>query len=493
MTQLHSSITDLETFEEMQSMHRLSYKPKSQPETKDESSNKISDIRLRSKLVESVEEKRKIEESPAHASSVRALRTKVVTDFTSEVAPKLIISKSKTEVKAKKKTQTRSRLSSTMPGYISKQNKVDKEARESKNKGISPKTQAVRIRQNQLELYRKNPCVPESFLQFVEEIHQESRITPAEEIRLGTLCQNAQKLHEVYDNLVAKYNREPTDEEYMAASDNISMESLRNCLDVGLEAKNLLVTSNLRLIQKVVNMYVRNGMGSEYNAADMMEEGTLALIRAAEKFKPTRGFRFSTYAMYWIRSAIKSSFLTQTRLIKIPQRLIETNKKVLKVAEELEFLLGRQPTTAELSEAAEVTSSQMSRCAEANNLICGSLDESLVNSFKPGEKSKDTLHSTVGENAETEEMAIDHSYERGNLIATMRRYLTPHQVDLIMLRYGLVDAKVLPHGFSGPLTIAKISHLVGLKPHKVRSQIHNGLRQMKHLVTNEDGLGEFSL
>lgn len=164
---------------------------------------------------------------------------------------------------------------------------------------------------------------------------QEDRITPKEEIELGTRTQEAIRLQKIYDGLITEYGREPSDDEWCAAAGKINMEALQDAIQDGLNAKNQLVISNLRMVQGVVNLYIRNGLGSQYNAGDLMQEGTVALIRAAEKFEPQRGFRFSTYAMYWIRAAVKRSQILQSRVINVPQRLHETHKKVVKTESQL--------------------------------------------------------------------------------------------------------------------------------------------------------------
>jgi RNA polymerase primary sigma factor len=79
----------------------------------------------------------------------------------------------------------------------------------------------------------------------------------------------------MYDDLQGKYGRDPTDEEWCAAAGKINMEALREAIEDGMEAKNHLVASNLRMVQRVVNLYIRNGLGSEYNAGDLMQDGTM--------------------------------------------------------------------------------------------------------------------------------------------------------------------------------------------------------------------------
>jgi RNA polymerase nonessential primary-like sigma factor len=110
---------------------------------------------------------------------------------------------------------------------------------------------------------------------FLQYISQEERITPKEELELGYRTQEAIRLQSLFDNLETNLDREPTDEEWCAAAGKINMEAIRRAMEDGMEAKNKLVTSNLRMVQGVVNVYIRNGLGGQYNAGDMMQEGIM--------------------------------------------------------------------------------------------------------------------------------------------------------------------------------------------------------------------------
>jgi DNA-directed RNA polymerase sigma subunit (sigma70/sigma32) len=104
---------------------------------------------------------------------------------------------------------------------------------------------------------------------------QEDRITPKEEKELGAKIQDSIRILDLKEKLEEKLNRKPTDEEWCAAAGKINVEAIRQALEDGLEAKNLLVTSNLRMVQGVVNIYIRNGLGGQYNAGDLMQEGIM--------------------------------------------------------------------------------------------------------------------------------------------------------------------------------------------------------------------------
>ena len=132
-------------------------------------------------------------------------------------------------------------------------------------------------------MYKSSASVPDSMLQFANEIHEVERITPTEEIILGEKTQEAIRLQSVYDNLVNQLDREPTDDEWCAASGKINMEALTQAIEEGLEAKNKLVESNLRMVQGVVNVYIRNGLRGQYNAGDLMQEGIM--VRSKSRYE----------------------------------------------------------------------------------------------------------------------------------------------------------------------------------------------------------------
>lgn len=181
--------------------------------------------------------------------------------------------------------KTAKNKSSTMPGfqggsYTDNQKAYNRskrlqEERTGRKFKESSESKAKRRADQGLKMYRGSSAVPDSMLQFAGEIHGIDRITPKEEIVLGEKTQEAIRVQSVYDKLEEQLRREPTDDEWCAAAGKINMEAISQAIDEGLEAKNKLVESNLRMVQGVVNVYIRNGLRGQYNAGDLMQEGIM--------------------------------------------------------------------------------------------------------------------------------------------------------------------------------------------------------------------------
>jgi len=370
-----------------------------------------------------------------------------------------------------------SSVSSTMPGFMDTHRKT---------KQRSKKRQDSREekRKSQVKMYQSYAAVPDSLIEFTSHIHAIERVTPKQEEELGMKSQEATHIQSIYDSLEKNLGRQPTSDEWCAASGKINMESLRQTIQEGLEAKNRLVTANLRLVQRVVNVYLRNGLGSRYNAGDLMQEGTIALIRAAEKFEPSRGFRFSTYAMYWIRSSVKRSQLLQSREIVMPQRQHENYKKARAISTQLEMENGMKPTLGLIAKEMNMTEQGLLRCYRAVRQEISSLDQDVTNGRRPT-SGEARLTDFVASKQESDYFDAHRTLVRDDLIGVVRSVLDSLEADIVMLRFGLIDERLMPAMSSGPLSIAEVSIAVGLKPDKVRRLINNSLSKLRPVLKEE--------
>lgn len=203
------------------------------------------------------------------------------------------ITNEKTNPKHFTRISATSRRSSTMPGFTAKHTKRHRSFRDGlkiaqasnvkESKKIAKALQSTsslmqRKQSNSDAMYVNSASVPDSMIAFTHEIHKESRITPEEEAELGMKTQLAISLQRIHSQLNSRFGREPTDEEWCAAAGKINMAALEAALHEGMEAKEKLIVSNLRMVQGVVNLYIRNGLGSQYNAGDLMQEGTLVSV-----------------------------------------------------------------------------------------------------------------------------------------------------------------------------------------------------------------------
>jgi len=326
----------------------------------------------------------------------------------------------------------------------------------------------------QTYIYKQSSIVPKSLLHFVNEIHMESRITPSEEVSLGEKTQEAMHLRKMRDDLEASLGREPTDEEWAASAGKLNLVALDGIMAEGLRAKNKLVTANLRLVQRVVNVYIRNGLTSRYDAGDLMQEGTIALIRAAEKFNPDKGFRFSTYAMFWIRASVKRSQLLQSRDIAVPLRLQEIHKKYV-ATQRMLHSSGKGSSLEDCSRELGIDVGVLQKSIKAMEQQVLSLDSELPDK-NVNQLNRPTLHRFV-ESKRDESLdfyCAERQLLRSDLRAKLLSTLSTQAANLIILRYGLSE-EINDDGMS----IREISMFTGLKQDKIRRIVKQGLGKMR--------------
>jgi len=271
--------------------------------------------------------------------------------------------------------------------------------------------------------------------EYLREIGRIKLLTPDEEIDLSRQIQDLLKLESDRAALIQKSRagstagRTPTDAEWAAAI-GISPSELRRRLYRGRKAKNQMVQANLRLVVSMAKKYLNRGLSFQ----DLIQEGSLGLIRATEKFDPEKGYKFSTYATWWIKQSLTRSVYEQSRTVRLPIHIWEKLNKIKKTIKGLYQLLGRQPTQAEIAEAMEMSLEQLKFIARSTREI-DSTDRKI------GKDEEMTIADLIAsdERSISESVAARLMLEDLNLALET---LTPRETEVMRLRYGFDDGNM---------------------------------------------------
>jgi RNA polymerase primary sigma factor len=295
---------------------------------------------------------------------------------------------------------------------------------------------------------------------FFKEMARYPLLKPDEEVELARRVRILVEVEELQASLQKELDRQPTRTE-LAAALELAEKQLESRLYQGRVAKRKMIRSNLRLVVSIAKRYLNRGVPF----LDLIQEGAMGLNRATEKFDPDKGYKFSTYAYWWIRQAITRAIANDARTIRLPIHIVEKLNKLKKAQRELKQKLRRNPTENELAQALEIAPEQLRQLQQLRR-------KALSLNHRVGkEEDTELVDLLEDEDTQSPEAQMSETMMRQEIWDVLSDVLTPREKDVISLRYGLLTSE--------PCTLEEVGYLFNLSRERVRQIQSKAMRKLR--------------
>jgi RNA polymerase nonessential primary-like sigma factor len=276
-----------------------------------------------------------------------------------------------------------------------------------------------------------------------------------EEILLGRQVQRLMEIKGTEAEL------ETADKQQLADNLGITIKELKREIRAGEKAKDKMVTANLRLVVSVAKKYTKRNM----ELLDIIQEGTIGLVRGVEKFDPGRGYKFSTYAYWWIRQGITRAIAEKSRAIRLPIHVTENLNKLKKAQRELSQINGYMPNVFQLSDHLGLT------VDEIKDLMCKARQPTSLE-IKIGENRDTALIDLLEDETQLPDTLLDQQFIKED-IRELIKDLPEMQAAVISMRYGIGDEML------EPMSMTAIGQVLNMSRDRVRTLEHKALKALR--------------
>jgi RNA polymerase primary sigma factor len=295
---------------------------------------------------------------------------------------------------------------------------------------------------------------------FFKEMARYPLLSAEEEVELANRVRFIEEFKDIQSVIELELGSTPS-KANIADRLGITERNLETRLYQGRVAKRKMIRSNLRLVVSIAKRYLNRGVPF----LDLIQEGAMGLNRATEKFDPDKGYKFSTYAYWWIRQAITRAIANDARTIRLPIHIVEKLNKLKKAQRELKQKLARNPSEIELAQSLEMSPQQLRQLQQLRR-------QALSLNHRVGkEEDTELMDLLEDEDTQSPESKMNENMMRHEIWEVLADVLTPREQDVISLRYGLTTSE--------PCTLEEVGNMFNLSRERVRQIQSKAMRKLR--------------